>query len=102
MKTKEKGLHNRINEIISTGKASAFDFDACYIRTRFEDFVFDFEIDAQGKKLLAMAYKELFLSEAQLARIERICAGIMALAGVRVANACHIAEAIQYVSGTKN
>lgn len=96
MKTKKNYLLERIESLVNTGACNKEDFNSCVTRSKFEDFTFDFEIEKMGKDLLRKAYECLKLSQCQLERIERITKAVMQLDKKTIAEACHIAEAIQY------
>lgn len=93
---KNNGIAARQQELLKTGLCNTFDFRP-ESKTRIENYTFDFPMDSDARKLLNMAAKELSLVDSQLERIERIAKSVMLLDNKKTAEACHIAEAVQYV-----
>ena len=93
---KKNYIEERKQDLIKTGLCETFDFIPQRF-TKFENYTFDFATGETGKELLRMAIKELNLNDAQLERLERITKAILKFEGSTTAEACHIAEAVQYV-----
>ena len=94
---KNNSIEYRQAELLSTGLCNQFDFKP-EKKTRIENYTFDFPADDEAKRLLHTAAKELSLVDAQLERLERITKAIMMIDNKTIAEACHIAEAVQYVT----
>lgn len=94
---KNNSIEARQKELLTTGLCNTFDFRP-EKTTRIENYTFDFAMDAEAKNLLNMAVKQLGLVDSQLERLERITMAVMKLELKTVAEACHIAEAVQYVN----
>ena len=94
---KHNPLDERKKELMATGLCQLFDFRP-ESRTRIENYTFDFPADVEAIKLLRMATDNLSLVDSQLERIERITKAIMKDDNKTTAEACHIAEAVQYVT----
>lgn len=94
---KNNSIEYRQAELLKTGLCNQFDFRP-EKKTRIENYTFDFAMDNEAKNLLHMAVKELSLVDAQIERLERITKAIMAIDDKTIAEAYHIAEAVQYVA----
>lgn len=90
-------LEQRKKELAETGLCSIFDFTP-EKNTKLEFYTFDFAMDSEAKQLLKMAYNQLSLVNSQLERIERITKAILKVENKKIAEAYHIAEAVQYVT----
>lgn len=93
---KNNSIEVRQKELINTGLCNTFDF-RLEKKTRIENYTFDFAMDCEAKNLLVLAVKQLNLVDSQLERLERITKAVMKIEEKTIAEACHIAEAIQYV-----
>jgi len=87
----------RQNELIKTGLCKKLDFNY-QSKIKVEGFTFDFLMSREGQDLLKMAIRELDLTDNQLERLERIVKAMLLMENVKQAEACHIAEAVQYVT----
>lgn len=94
---KNNGIEARQKELLSTGLCNKLDFRP-ESKTHFEFYTFDFDMDKEAKNLLRHAHSILKLVDGQLERIERITKAIMKLENKKIAEACHVAEAVQYVA----
>ena len=89
-------LDERKRDLSSTGLCNLLDFKP-EKKTALEFYIFDFSMDTEAKEMLKMGYKHFEFVYSELERLERITKAIMALDKKTVAEACHIAEAIQYI-----
>lgn len=94
---KYNSLDERKKTLIDTGLCNIFDFIPEKI-TRFDNYTFDFAMDTEAKGLMKKAFECLNLVPSECERVERITKAIMLLDKVQTAEACHIAEAIQYLN----
>lgn len=94
---KNNSIEARQKELAETGLCKTLDFKP-ENKTRIENYTFDFAMDKEARRLLEMAHRELSLVDGQLERIERITQAIMRVENKTTAEACHIAEAVQYVA----
>ena len=94
---KHNSLDERKKELLSTGLCETFDFRP-ESKTQIDNYIFDFAMDSEAKDLMKLAHKQLCLVDSQLERAERIIKAIMKLDNKTVAEPCHVAEAIQYVT----
>ena len=93
---KNNSIEFRQSELLSTGLCGTFDFKP-EKNTRIKNYTFDVVIDDEARKLLEQAHGQLSLVDSQLERIERIVKAILMIDGKTIAEAYHIAEAVQYV-----
>jgi hypothetical protein len=90
-------IDKRKEELIKTGLCEITDFRP-ETKTHFDFYTFNFRMDQEAKNLLKKAHEVLGLENVHLERIERITQAIIKVHGETSAEACHIAEAIQYVA----
>ena len=94
---KHNQLDERKKELVNTGLCNTFDFIPEH-KTIIENYTFEFDMDKEAKKILLLAHSHFGLKDIHLERIERITKAIMKLDNVESCDACHIAEAIQYLN----
>lgn len=97
---KHNSLDERKKELVNTGLCFTFDFIP-EKKTSFKDYTFDFAMDTGAKAVMQKAFDVLNLVPIECERIERITKAIMALDYKNTAEACHIAEAIQYLTDNR-
>lgn len=96
-------IKSRIDDIIKANPECKLDqFNWAVNTNNFERMTWEVEFDREAKNLLKCAIKELNFSEKELNDFENILKGIIKIENVNVAEACHVAEAIQYVNPRGN
>ncbi len=97
-------IKSRIDDIIKANpECKQEQFNWAVNTNNFDRMAWKVKFTEDGKNLLKSAIKELNFSEKELNDFEDILIGIMRLEKSGFAEACYVAEAIQYVNprGTK-